>query len=231
MRVRSVILAALATALLPFGASAQAEMDQAAKDQSFEGKVVYQSSGGGVMTLTLTEYTKGKRLRREMMVPMSDENSPMAGGLMIFDGEARKVAVLATGARKTVMSFAEMVPLDTMAKASGEVKITATGQKETIAGHPCEHYVVQQGGIKFDVCSATGFGFYAGPLDLRPGGGLQRGGGDEAPSGSDWEKKFRDYFKGGFFPLKVTTETPNGPIELVAITVERREVSDDLFQY
>ena len=216
--MRPAWIAALLAALLPFAASAQA-----ASDEAFEGKVTYRTSMGG-MAVEVTQFIKGKRLRQDI-------DSPMGKIVIIFDAEAGKLATTGPGQPKRVMSFDDMRRGSPRGNRSSEVEITTTGRRDTIAGHPCEHYLIKQGRNELDICTATGFGFYGAPLELGLGaaGSLERELGGEGLGA--WEKKLKDTFKDGFFPLKISTKTPMGPVEMVAEKVERLKLLDYVFEY
>lgn len=204
MHVRRIATALLAVAALPLGA----------QGQDFEGTVTYRMSMGG-MSMDVKHFVKGKSFRQET-------DSPMGTMVVIMDSEAGKVSMAAPGQAPMVMGIEEMKAMagaQAQEAEQAEVDVTPTGQKETIAGHECEHYLVKQGENEMDICAATGLGFYMNSMDGGMGGG--------APTG--WEK-VRDRFEDGFFPLKVTTATPQGSMQMEAVSLERKSLSDDLFK-
>ena len=141
--MRSLVAAALATAFHPLGGSARAGSDQAQRAPAFEGEVVFSVSEDGTGRGTYSVSIKGKRLRVEM------------GGeapVFIIDLEAGKVAI------PTPDGPARVAPIEDMlggiaGRSWGSVTIRATGGRDTIAGHPCEHHLIQQGRNELDVCS------------------------------------------------------------------------------
>jgi len=104
-------------------------------------------------------------------------------------------------------------------------KITATGRKETIAGHECEYYVMGDKG-EMEVCSAKGLGMFM--MGQSPMGGAMSSMASLAAlaTGSDAAKLFAD----GFFPLKVVN-TEHGKKEVVmeATRVEKKPLDASLF--
>ena len=205
MRTKSLALTALAVAALPFGAHAQ----------DFEGTVTYRMSMAG-MTMEMTQFIKGKKLRQEMA-------GPMGNMVVIMDSEAGKMSMSAPGQPPMVMdieSMKAMAGAEAQAAAQADIEVSATGEKETIAGHDCEHFLIKQATNETDVCAATGLGFHMSSMEGGVGGGA-------APAG--WEK-LRDRFADGFFPLKMTTTTPQGSMVMEAVTLEKKSLSDDLFK-
>jgi hypothetical protein len=92
-----------------------------------------------------------------------------------------------------------------------EAKITKTGKTETIAGHSCEHILVESEGKKTDVCGAQDLGFFifaANPM---------RGGRQPA-----WAQAMK-----GFFPLKVVTD--DGKTTLEVTKIEPKSLDAALF--
>ena len=110
-------------------------------------------------------------------------------------------------------------------------KLTATGKQETIAGYPCEHYLIGDK-QEMDMCVAKGLGFF--------GMGGQSGGGlgafkslafspkmlAEAASHPEWVK----LLEGGAFPLKLTN-VENGKVlmSFEATKIEKKSLDDSLF--
>lgn len=192
----------------------------AAAQQAFEGVVKYRMTTGGRAS-DMTYMAKGERVRLEMEME----------GIQAF-----VLLDLTANTMTTVMPSEEMyMRMDMSAGASrggrdDMPKITATGRKETIAGRECEHYLIGDD-ESVDACVATGLGYYFGG-----GGGGRRGpgaqGGMSLPSSVDPRaRQFRERFKDGFFPLKLTMmERGRVQSEMVVTSIERRTLSDNLFR-
>jgi hypothetical protein len=104
-------------------------------------------------------------------------------------------------------------------------KITATGRKETIAGHECEYYVMGDKG-EMEVCSAKGLGMFM--MGQSPMGGALSSMASLAAlaTNSDAAKLFAD----GFFPLKmVNTEHGKKEVVMEATRVEKKPLEASLF--
>ena len=82
-------------------------------------------------------------------------------------------------------------------------KITATGGKETVAGHGCDDYLV---GAKQDieVCAAKGMGFFVMASGGGPMGDRGSMGGMSDVAGVVSNPAYAKMFADGFFPLKVS---------------------------
>jgi len=104
-----------------------------------------------------------------------------------------------------------------------------TGKRETIAGYPCEHWLVGEGADQMDMCLAKGLGFFGfGGQGGRAGLGaafpsLDRAGLEVLLAA---RPELKELVEGGAFPLKA--ETAN--LTLVVTRVERKALSDDLFR-
>ena len=200
MRFTRIATLALAAAALPVAVSAQAE---------FEGTIQYQMSMAG-MSMDMTQHVKGKKIRQEM-------NMGMGAVVTIIDFESGTMAVLMPGQPVRTMSMDDVRAMaGQQANLDGEVDVTATGNKETVAGHECEHYIVKQDGQEADICAATGLGFVMASMGTTPGSGA-------------WDK-LQAQFKDGFLPLKMSVSTEQGQATLQAVSVQRKSLSDDLFK-
>lgn len=214
---------AMAALPLLFAPSARAQVN-------FEGVAVFKTTMEG-KSFETTYYSKGRRSRQDISFGAVQSTS-------ITDYAAGKGYTLIPAQKKyLVMDYKELgETAKKMGKAMGvkrepvaPPKITATGHKETIAGYPCEHYLLQaKAGDPIDFCVAKGLGTY----QLGGGGGGQ--GGRAAAAGFLSEHpEFRELatlFKDGFFPLKMTI-SKGGKTVMVqeAIRVERKSVPDVLF--
>jgi len=74
---------------------------------------------------------------------------------------------------------------DKEATAPAELNIRPTGEKETIAGHACEHYQFTSEGSEIDICAAKGLGWYF----ASPGGGGMMDKGRMGPPGNMGDSK------------------------------------------
>jgi hypothetical protein len=150
-------------------------------------------------------------------------SSPMGDMAMVMDLESGRMAMFAPGhPDPMVMSIDEMRAMGGDIAPSADFTVTPTGRTETVAGHACEHYLIEQGEQRSDVCAASGLGFYTSAM----GGGMGGGGGATALA----LEKLRDQFADGFFPLKVSMSTPQGAMEMEVVSLERASLSDDLFK-
>jgi len=207
MRFRTSFVIALTTTGFAAGASAQA----------FEGVITQKMTAGG-MNMDLVIYVKGEKVRQEMNA------TGMPGGAMIVDPASGDAIMLMTG-QKQYMRF----PVSETGR-QGDARVpefTATGVKETIAGHSCEHYTVKVENNDVDVCIATGIGTFVGASGANPMGG-RRGGGGEGISDAAMRELARQ-FKGGFFPLKIVSRTERGDATIEVTKIEKKSLSDDLF--
>jgi hypothetical protein len=119
-------------------------------------------------------------------------------------------------------------------KGSGEapdfskMKVTATGQHETIAGIGCDHYLFQNTEKKdakpMDICGATGLGFM----------GMAGEASSMMPStiallrsqNPDLARLARQ----GFFPLKMTFPSEHGVAVWEVVSLDRRRPDPALFR-
>jgi hypothetical protein len=117
---------------------------------------------------------------------------------------------------------------DTGAGAGGAAampKVTATGRKETIAGHECEYYVMGDK-AETEVCSAKGLGMFMMGQSPMGGGPASLAALAAMSTNPDAVKLFAD----GFFPLKVVN-VKGGKNEVVmeATRVEKKTLEASLF--
>lgn len=208
MRFVSIAIAALVAAVPALAQSA------------FEGIVKYRLTTGG-RTVAVTYMAKGDHARTEM------EMEGMAVAMLMDAGSATLTTVMPSEEMYMTMDLSR-VRERAQSQSDSLATFSATGRKETIAGHECEHYVTGTG-QNTDMCVATGLGFFLGGGGRGPGGGgssygLPRPGDPRAA-------EFRRRFKDGFFPLRLTvTEAGKVTTDMVVTSVERRALSDDLFK-
>ena len=183
---------------------------------SFEGKgipVVY--------------YVRPDRVRTETTAP----ERPDAPFVVIMDYTNGKAMSLMPGQKSYMTTdFAEVMKAAGQGEDAPLPKLTATGQKETIAGYTCEHYLVgdQQ---NMDICVAKGLGFFG-----IGGSGTKTGGlGDLMYSSKMKEKtaanpEWSKFLEGGAFPLKMNvTEGGKTTMSSEVSSIERKKLDDSLF--
>ena len=147
-------------------------------------------------------------------------------------GQAGSMSIIvdpAAGETYMVMPAQQMVMVMKMSEAEKmaekvvpemkDAKLTATGRKETVAGHQCEYYRMTANDQTMDICFATGLGgFSMGANLFGPPG---RGGPAAAPA---WA---RELMRKDAFPLKVVSSTGDAVWEIVSI--EKKPVEASLF--
>jgi hypothetical protein len=194
----------------------------------FEGVIISTLASEG-KAVPVTYYIRADRIRTETAMPEHPE-SPFITITDVSKGESTTMFP----AQKAYMTFS----LEEMMKAVGQdeerqfPKLTATGQKETIAGYTCEHYSMgdqQNSQRNTDMCVAKGLGFFG------MGGSSGKGGGmmfsskmkEKAAANPEWSK----FLEGGAFPLKMTT-TEGGKTTMTSevTSIERKKLDDALFK-
>jgi hypothetical protein len=207
--------------LIPVAAAVLVLAAPAAAQTAFEGVVTYRLTTEG-RTMDVTYYAKGSRARSEM----SMEGMQMA---MLLDADSAFMRTIMPSERMYMTMDLSRMRDQGNQRDTSDATFTPTGRKETIAGHECEHYLTGTG-QNTDMCVATGLGYYMG------GGGGGRGRGASQRSfgmrpGDPRAAEFRRRFKDGFFPLRITaTEGQRVTYDMVVTSIERRRLSDDLFQ-
>ncbi|MGH7719989.1 MAG: DUF4412 domain-containing protein [Gemmatimonadaceae bacterium] len=173
------------------------------KRGSFEGVVVMRG-GRDMDGRTMTYYLRNGLMRVEMTAGEGEE-----GMTMIADPAQGKSYILMPP-QKTYMEFDVGAAIG---EALGEKppQITKTGRMETIAGHRCEHWIVQDDDSRSEMCVAKGFGSLMGP----PGSGVRE------PA---WYRELR---REGFFPLRVSE---GGEMMMEVTGIERKTLDPALFR-
>jgi len=201
-RISTLALAALVAA--PASALAQG---------SFEGAVTYTITSHNASP-TMVYYVKGNKARME-----STFNGHTS--VMLFDGASSKMVMIMPEQKMymTVGNMDDMQPKD--AKIP---KLTRTGRTEMIAGHACEDWEVQQEGQKgtTTMCIAKGMGDFMFARSR-----MERS--HNALSALLSNPQFREVIKGGFFPLKIVSMSPDDSMTWVATKIESHALSDLLF--
>ena len=206
---------------IPVAAAALVAVAPAAAQSAFEGVVTYRLTTEG-RTVDVTYMTKGDRARSEMTM----DGMAIA---MLMDASATTMTTLMPSEKMYMTMDLNRMRQRTQADTS-EQQFTATGRKETIAGHECEHYLTGTG-QNTDMCVATGLGYYLGGGAAGRRGPGSGGGSYGVPRPGDARMAaFRAKFKDGFFPLRLTiTEGGKVTTDMVVTAVERRALADDLF--
>ena len=177
--------------------------------QAFEGRIAFKVSDDRGSTREMEYQVRDSKVRFEM---------PGRGGqsmAMVMDPANQKMLVLMSG-QKMYMERSIAPTTAAAHAAQGKASVTATGRKETIAGHSCEHFLITDDkGGQFDACIAHGLGTFLQP----PSGNPMAGG---ASAAGDWSSKIG---KDGF-PLKVT----KGGTTIMEVTkIEKASLDPSLF--
>ena len=211
--------------------------------QDFEGSVTYRMEGRG-QNGQIVHHVKDGNARMEF----SANGQTMA---MITNFDASKIILLMPSEKQWIdmkamqermagmMGNAMGGAAEASASDPADFDIVPTGQKETIAGHECEHYIYKSDDSEVDVCAAKGMGWYfgAGSASATMGGLgalMGRGRGNQSIGGvpgltNAQMEKWRSLYKDGFFPLKVTSTGPQGGISLVVTNIEKKSLPASLF--
>jgi len=173
---------------------AAAGLGSARAQEQFEGVIVYKMSSGG-RSMEMKVSSRGEMSRMELT------QGPGRGmGYQLVD-RAKGTATFVMPEQKMFMTVDLAAQAEAMAgneTDDPDFKIEATGKKETIAEHECEHFLVTTKEERMDVCAASGLGFMGG-FARNP---MARG----AASGPSIPLQYRQLatrFKDGFQPLKV----------------------------
>ncbi len=206
-----------------------------AMGRTFEGLIVGKMSTPDGKVVPFRYYQLGSRIRQEYTI----ENHTVSS---IYDGTTGDmITVMAEQKKYMVMNMRQMSGAARQlagamgnGKGSGaapdftKMKVTPTGQHETIAGIGCDHYLFQNTENKdatpIDICGATGLGFM----------GMAGEATSAMPSTiallRSQNPEFARLARGGFFPLKMTFSTEHGPGVCEATQVDRRHPASSLFQ-
>jgi hypothetical protein len=209
MRRAAGLVAVLALLFLALGrgvGSAQKE---------FEGAVTMTMNMGGMMSVDVVTLTKRGKVRQEMSMLGQDVVS-------IIDASAG-TGLMLMPVQKSYMKL----DFKAMAERVGPTqmpKITATGTRETIVGHTCENYAVEVPTGTTEMCIATDLGFYMGSLNAQGAGVVGNS------SLQAYNDVFRQTFKDGFFPLKITVTSQGTAMTMTVTKIEPKAVSDDQFK-
>jgi hypothetical protein len=200
--------AILAIACLPAAAVAQ---------DNFEGVIAYDMTAAG-NTMQIRQMTRGVMVRQEMQGPMGEM-------VTLASVEGREMTTLLPAQKMymrinmddmlaRVQQMQQQQPLD-----PEPADFKATGRKETIAGHTCEHYEYTSGETSVDVCVAGGLGFV--PFSAGSAGSTST-----AAKLEEWKRHFR----GGYLPLSMVASGSGMTMTMTATSVEQKSLSPDLFE-
>ena len=177
--------------------------------QGFDGVMQFVSSEHGDKPDTITQMTKGSKMRFEGM--------GRGGGAMIMDGNSRLILM---PEQKQYMII-PIAPDNTPVKQKKQGTAVKTGKTETVAGIRCEvwHYTgVKNDGTPQDgdACLAKGAGLMIGRLAV----------GRMAMYFTEGGQAFSQALASGMGIMKVTS---NGKTDLVAIKAQVTSVPDAMF--
>jgi len=217
--IRSGAAFAVALTLAPALLSAQG---------TFEGTVTYTMSTAQGMTMDLVQHVKGDRMRAEMEM---GGMGGMGGMVILYDTKESKITMLVP-AQKMYMSMDQQAMMEMAQQGKDmsdtKVAIKKTGEKETIAGHECEHVQMTVNSQAIDYCATSDLGFYFGGSPP-PAGRGGRGNQQMQNLGRAAQEMIRKEFPKGFFPLKISMTSDAGAMTMTATKVEKKSISDDMF--
>ena len=200
---------------------------------AFEGTVTAKMFGEK-QPMEIRYAIKGARTRFE--ATLSEGGSQM--GVMLFDMSSGEQTTLIPQS-KTYMTVNWREMAEEMTKyagkdkdASGDFpKVTSTGKTETVAGIPCQHWLV---GDKqdTDMCLANGMGYFG--FSGQSGGVFDKlkslAMGEKIKAQLNANPEFAKFVEGGAFPLKVA-KVENGQSKTImeVTSIERKSLDDSLF--
>jgi hypothetical protein len=229
-RIAGCALAVLTAAALGVPARARAQ-------GTFEGMVAGTMSVSDGKVVPFRYYQLGSRTRQEYTYEGH-------GGAMIFDGTTGDmISIMPEQKKYMVMNLRTASgPMRKLGDAMGggrgdkapdfsKMKVTRTGQHETIAGIPCEHYLFQNteepDTQPIDMCGATGLGFM----------GMAGQNSSMMPSTAallrSQNPDLARLARQGFFPLKMTfseRQHPDRKSVWVVTQIDRHRPDAALFQ-
>ena len=187
----------------------------------FEGVIDYDMSVGG-MSMQIRQTVKGSHVRQEMDGPM--------GTMISLTNANDDVMTTILPDRRAYMqidtrALTKSRPSSSSLPQPGPEDFRPTGEKETIAGQPCEHYAYTREDLTFDMCIASGLGFV--PFAHPAGMGRH---GDSRPAIEDNMEAWRARFGEGFVPLEMEMTANGGAMVMRATAIERKPVPDALFE-
>jgi len=186
-----------------------------AQAQGFEGTLTIRMQAERGMEMQ--QLIKGDKVRTEM-------GGRGQEGVMIMDGAAQTMTMIMPSEKMYMVMDLRGGPGQPAERQGETPKITKLGTSETIAGKPCDNFLVgeQQ---DLEVCAAKGMGFYM--TGRNPMGG-------RSPMGRvpDFRQEaiMREY-KDGFFPLRITRIAGGKREVMLEVTrIEAKSLDAGLFQ-
>lgn len=218
--------------------NSSASKPAASSDGAFEGMIAMKMESELQKGMEMVYFLKGSHSRVETKAL----DVPEANAVMLWDMEGGKIITLMP-ARKMYMTMDLKQTAEDLKNATKEMKkgapdetkfpkLTATGKQETIAGYPCEHWLMGEE-QNIDMCVAKGLGYFGA-------GGKSGGGGlgalrdlafdpkllEEAGAHPEWKK----LLEGGAFPLKFQiSEDGKVKMTMEATKIEKKSLDDSLF--
>jgi hypothetical protein len=191
---------------------------------------------GGREGMQMNYAIKGNLSRIETS---AQEGGQPFAGVMIMDMSAGKQTILMPQT-KTYMEIS-LKEVGEQMKGTGEKgkeldkapKLTSTGKQETIAGYPCEHWLVGDEQTT-DLCVAKGIGFFGFGSQSQNGGPLQAlrnlNLDPEVTAQIAANPEWKRFIEGGAFPLKVSQIEDGQSKTIMEVTgIERKTLDDSLF--
>lgn len=192
-------------------------------EASFEGVVTMkEQTGSGAIKQQKTEiyYMKGSKIRIESL----DSNaSGEPKTIVLEDTDSGKMVGLFPSRKQYMsMNFGALVD-DSMVEGS---TVARTGQKDTIAGQPCEYWhwsIVGEDAESGDVCITKGLGNLVT--------GMAKLFGPKTRAKMESNPNWKQFFSGGCFPMKQTIVDKDGSLILSSevVNIERKRLDDGLF--
>jgi len=218
---RLILACACATALVASRGAAQG---------SFEGTVTLTVTQPGGQTHQMTYYQLGSRVRHETEangVTMATIVDGSTGDAMTLMPQQKQYLVFNLKTMGTQMARLGQGMSGTAGPMPdfSKVKVTATGQRETVAGIACTHYLFESTEVdthgQADICGASGMGF----LSVPGGAGLS-----SLATASASNPRLAELARQGFFPLKMTITDPHGQQTVWQVTqIDRTRPDAALF--
>jgi hypothetical protein len=213
--------------------SASSSSPSAPGGGAFEGEITSKTFIGD-QTMETRYAIKGERNRIEANFPQGGAQAGlMQTSVTLMDLSSRSTTMLFPKTKTYMtMNWGDMAEDITKGAAKDSPidfpKVTSTGKTETVAGLPCEHWLI---GDKTDVCMAKGLGYFGGGgsggiLDKLKNLTLR----DKIKAQLDANPEFSKFVEGGAFPLKMANIENGQPKTIMEVTaVERKSLDDSLF--